>query len=369
MRIVTATVVAFELACRSPLPVGGERITHRAGHLLVLSGEAGNVAAGEAAPLPGWHRGPADRCLADLQRWAARLSGAAFDPAHFDLQAPLMGLFPPPPTTDADALFAVESALFFLAAGCAPHRRRLFGGAAAAAGVPVNGLFLPEENTALQAARLRRSGVTTVKIKIGQLPPEVEIRRILALYDLLGADVSLRLDGNRRLAAADLRRYCRGLRGLPVEYVEEPLRDDTLSAVAGVPWTLAADQLAEKYLDPARPDLKCLPAACGAVVLKPTLFHGLHPLCRLLAAAAPDGPRIVLSSAWNTGITLTLLGLLAAISPATAQTAHGLDTLGYFDADVVTESPEVSGGRLRFPAWAESGSLCLNPEVVHPVTP
>jgi hypothetical protein len=75
------------------------------------------------------------------------------------------------------------------------------------------------------------------------------------------------------------------------------------------------------------------------------------------AAAAPDGPRIVLSSAWNTGITLTLLGLLAAISPATAQTAHGLDTLGYFDADVVTESPAISGGRLRFPAWAESGTV------------
>ncbi|MFO7495030.1 MAG: enolase C-terminal domain-like protein [Desulfobacterales bacterium] len=367
MRIVAATIVAFELPCRSPLPVGGGRITHRAGHLLVLRDEAGNVAAGEAAPLPGWGGGQANRCLTDLRRWAARLTGAACDPAHFDLQAPLMGLFTPAAVIDADALFAVESALFFLAAGCAPHRRRLFGSAAAAAGVRVNGLFLPEEDTALQAARLRRSGVTTVKIKIGQLPPEVEIRRILELYDLLGADVSLRLDGNRRLAAADLHRYWRGLRDLPVEYVEEPLRDDSLSAIADVPWTLAADQLAGKYLDPARPDLKCLPQSCGAVVLKPTLFQGLHPLCRLLAAAAPDGPRIVLSSAWNTGITLTLLGILAAISPATAQTAHGLDTLGYFDADVVTESPAISGGRLRFPAWAESGRLRLNPEVVRPV--
>jgi L-alanine-DL-glutamate epimerase-like enolase superfamily enzyme len=369
MRIVAATVVAFKLPCRTPLPVGGGRITHRAGHLLVLRDEAGNVAAGEAAPLPGWRDGAAGRCLGELRAWAARLDGAVLDPEQFNPRAPLMGLFPPTATRDADALFAVESALFFLAAGRSPLRRRLFGSAAAAAGVRVNGLFLPEEDTALQAARLRRSGVTTVKIKIGQLPPEVEIRRILDLYALLDADVSLRLDGNRRLAADDLRRYHRRLHALPVEYVEEPLRGDTLNAVADVPWTLAADQLAGKYLDPARPDLKCLPAACGALVLKPTLFHGLHPLCRLLAAAAPDDPRIVLSSAWNTGITLTLLGLLAAISPATAQTAHGLDTLGYFDADVATESPTVSGGRLRLPAWAESGSLCLNPEVVRPVAP
>jgi O-succinylbenzoate synthase len=78
---------------------------------------------------------------------------------------------------------------------------------------------------------------------------------------------------------------------------------------------------------------------------------------------------VVLSSAWNTGITLTLLGVLAASSPATARTAHGLDTLGYFDADVVTESPLVAGGRLHLPAWAESGRLGLNTDIVRRVAP
>lgn len=369
MRIITATVVAFELPCRAPLPVGGGRITHRSGHLLVLRDDAGNIAAGEAAPLPGWCDGAAGRCLTELRAWALRLTGAVWDPARFDPRAPLMGLFAPTATGDPDALFAVESALFFLAAGCEPHRQKLLGGPAAAAGVPVNGLFLPEEDPARQAARLRQSGVTTVKVKIGQLPPEVEIQRILDLHARLGAAVTLRLDGNRLLTAADLRRYHDGLRSLPVEYVEEPLRGDDLKAVAGVPWTLAADELAGKYLDPACPDLRCLPECCAAVVLKPTLFHGLHPLCRLLVAATGDSPRVVLSSAWNTGITLTLLGILAATSPATARTAHGLDTLGYFGADVATESPQVSGGRLHLPAWARSGKLRLNSDVVHPVAP
>jgi O-succinylbenzoate synthase len=105
------------------------------------------------------------------------------------------------------------------------------------------------------------------------------------------------------------------------------------------------------------------------VVLKPTLFNGLHPLCRLLATAGPGSPQIVLSSAWNTGITLTLLGILAAMSPTTAGTAHGLDTLGYFDADVVTESPLVAGGRLHLPAWAGNGRLGLNTDVVRRVAP
>jgi O-succinylbenzoate synthase len=372
MRIETATVFTFELPCRTPLPVGGERITHRSGHLLVLRDESGRVAAGEAAPLPGRRDGAAGRCLGALRAWAARLSGAAWDPARFDHRAPLMGLLPPAPGHDADpdALFAVESALFFLAAGRAPHRLKLLGGdPAGAAGVPVNGLFLPEEDTARQAARLRRSGVTTVKVKIGQLPPEVEIRRIRDLHARLGAGVSLRLDGNRLLTAADLRRFHHGLHALPVEYVEEPLRGDDLEAVPGVPWPLAADELAGRFLDPARPDLRCLPACCAAVVIKPTLFSGLHPLCRLLAAAGPDSPRVVLSSAWNTGITLTLLGVLAASSPATARTAHGLDTLGYFDADVVTESPVVAGGCLHLPAWTGNGELHLNAAVVRRVAP
>jgi O-succinylbenzoate synthase len=371
MRIVTATVVAFELPCRTPLPVGGARITHRSGHLLVLRDQSGRVAAGEAAPLPGWQGGTAGRCLAELRAWAARLAGAAWDPARFDPRAPLMGLLPPAPGRDADpdAIFAVESALFFLAAGCAPHRLRLLESPAAAAGIPVNGLFLPEEDTARQVARLRQSGVTTVKVKIGQLPPEVEIRRIRDLCALLNAAVSLRLDGNRLLTPADLRRYHHGLRFLPVEYVEEPLRGDDLKGVAGVPWTLAADQLAGRYLDPVHPDLTCLPGCCGVVVLKPTLFSGLHPLCRLLAAAGPESPQIVLSSAWNTGITLTLLGILAAMSPATARTAHGLDTLGYFGADVATESPRVEGGRLHLPAWTGSGSLGLNTDVLRRVAP
>lgn len=368
MRIVAATVVAFELPCRIPLPVGSERIASRAGHLLVLTDGAGNVGAGEAAPLKGWGRGAAGQCLADLRKWALRLQGAAIDPAQVNLQAPLLGLFPPA-ASDADALFAVESALFFLTAWRAPRGRRLFESLAAAGGVPVNGLFLPEADAAAQAERLRRSGVQTVKIKIGQLAPEVEIRQILALYDHLGAGVRLRLDGNRRLGQDDFRRYWRRLGGLPVEYVEEPLAGEELADIPGMPWALAADELAGRYLDPQRPDLKCLPDCCGAVVVKPTLFHGLHPLCRLLGAAGADGPRIVLSSAWNTGITLALLALLAGMSPASAQTAHGLDTLGWFSADVVTESPVVLGGRLHPPSWAGSGRLPLNPAVLQTVAP
>jgi len=351
-RIVRTEIYRFFIPFTMPVKVGREVLHEREGFLIALTDDEGRRSYGEIAPLPGFDLTTLERCLQDIPSVSGVLNNACLHHDRFQLSAPLLGFADIPVSSwSAHTLFGVESALLNLHL---QHRETgsldaLFPLPEETLLIPVNGLFIPESATNSLDRRisiLKNSGATTVKIKIGRLPAEEEIRQIRCLVEEIGAGISLRLDGNRNLTPAAYRLYYKALSNLPVEYVEEPLSEGEMEMAGEVPWPLALDESLVSFLDPEEPRLSGLDPAVRTVILKPGLLNGLHGMARAVGTAGEAGIKTVFSSAFNTGFTLATLGFFSRLAGLPPETAQGLDTLRYLAADVLLPSPEISGGML-----------------------
>jgi len=365
MKIACIDRYRFRLPFIRPLCVGREILPVREGFILALTDSDGRTGYGEIAPLPGFDKTTLERCFRDLSTLPEILNHVDLRYDRFDLTAPLLGLLSVSVSGTSHTLFGIESALLGL---CLQH------GSAGPSGafhhfpetlrVPVNGLFIPDsgdEGFARQVRYLRESGMKTVKVKIGRLPVDEEIRQILDLCARMGNELVLRLDGNRNLSADTYRRYREALGHLVVEYVEEPLREGELAAVGEkAPWPLALDESLTGLLDRSEPRPSRLSPEVRTIILKPGLLMGLHAMARCIADANQAGIQTVLSSAFNTGLTLAILGLFARLAALPPGTAHGFDTLHYQADNVLSEPPVIREGMLLISRELVSGGWRLN---------
>ena len=371
IRIVRTDIYRFSIPFVTPMKVGREVLHDRQGFLIVLTDSEGRCGYGEIAPLPGFDVTPLDRCLQDIPSLRSVLKSARLNLERFQMTAPLLGVVDLPASAwTAYTLFGVESALLGLSlqheeTGSLHPVLPLPGEKLR---IAVNGLFIPKsaktDGPDQQIRNLKNSGTTTVKIKIGRLPEEEEIRQIRHLVDEIGSDISLRLDGNRNLTPEAYQRYYEALSSLPVEYVEEPLPEEEMGRTGDVPWPLALDESLASLLDPEEPNLSGLDSSVRTVILKPGVFNGLHAMARLIGNVEQAGIQAIFSSAFNTGATLAILGVFSRLAGLPPETAHGLDTLRYLAADVLLPSPEISGGMLEIPGRLFSGEASLNEDCI-----
>lgn len=308
---VSATIHRYALPL-TDASAAGDTGGIRAGVLLELRDEEGNSGWGEAAPLPGFSRESAD----DAARQLAALTGSdtlaeeSYPSVRYALELARLSLRS---ATSGESLPRMIS----------PDPRDV---------VELNALISSGPEGALaEACRLRQAGYRAVKLKVGRLSIAEEIslvRRVTGELD----GVSLRLDANRAWSFEEALDFARGIAGMEVEYLEEPLADPGLlprfAAESGLP--VALDE-----------SLAGMPAAglgdhgyASAVVLKPTLLGGLAR-CVALAARAEDlGMKAVVSAAFEGGVgTLGLVALAAAL-PGDGAPA-GLDTYRRLGADVL----------------------------------
>lgn len=285
---------------------------HREGLLLELHDEEGNAGWGEAAPLPGFSRESA----ADAARQFVAFSGS--------------GALEEEPYPSVR--FAMELARLNLRAAASGELLPSLLSPAPRDTVELNALISGDPQDApAEASRLRQTGYRAVKLKVGGRTVEEDAVSARRVADALGG-VSLRLDANRAWSLEEALAFARGIEGLQVEYIEEPLADPALlprfAAQSGLP--VALDE-----------SLAGMPAAAlkdhdyaSAVVLKPTLLGGLSRSLALAARADDLGMKAVVSSAFESGVgTLGLAALAAALPGGGA--AAGLDTYRRLGADVL----------------------------------
>ncbi|HHE33202.1 MAG TPA: o-succinylbenzoate synthase, partial [Chlorobaculum parvum] len=116
-----------------------------------------------------------------------------------------------------------------------------------------------------------------------------------------------------------------------------------------------------------RPELLDLigPEPLGALVLKPNCIGGIAKSLDIAAKAHRMGLQAVLSSAFESSISLGLYALMAAASSPTPA-ASGLDTASFL-ADDLTETPFAAPDGLADPAAAWCDSLRVKPEIIRTV--
>ncbi len=191
---------------------------------------------------------------------------------------------------------------------------------------------------------MQAAGYEAVKLKVGGREVEEDVELVRGLREVLGKEVSLRLDANRAWSFAEAAHFARAVEGLEYEYIEEPLRDPTgladLVRDHGVP--VALD---ESLVGMAPEDLQRR-AYVRAVVIKPTLVGGISRTLRLAGEARRLGFTPVISSAYETGIATEALLMLSSATGG-GRVAAGLDTYRRLGVDVVHPPLDISSPRIN----------------------
>lgn len=189
------------------------------------------------------------------------------------------------------------------------------------------------------------SGCTVLKIKVGMGDWQDELARLLHLGTRLPPNARLRLDANAAWTTCEAELFLTACTPLPVEGLEEPLRQPSLSKLARlqnrVPFPLAIDESnhligAEFFHQPP----------VRRLILKPARYGGLLRTLEIALRARAAGLEcIVTSSLESTCGLLACAHLAAAVAP---QAVHGLGTGEWFLADT-GQTPKIVAGHLPLP--------------------
>jgi O-succinylbenzoate synthase len=342
MRLVRLDLYRYKLPFATPQTLKGATLHHREGILLRLAGEDGSEGWGETAPLPGFSDEGLDLAAAQLGDLATSATGRETTDVRTDPQGGF-GRELDRPHVAPSVRFGLELALWNLWAASTGVPLPELLTPRPRATVPVNGLLSgsPDEVLA-EAHRMRDAGYGTVKLKVGARTVARDVALVRALGEELGDAVSLRLDANRAWTFEQAAGFFRGVAGVSLEYVEEPLADPArlpeLVRELGVPVAL------DESLVGVGPE--ALAGYLRAVVLKPTLLGGISRTLRLAERAQRLGVTPVVSSAYESGVgTAALVALAAGIGDRAVPA--GLDTYRRLASDVLVSTLDLSAPSVR----------------------
>ncbi len=219
--------------------------------------------------------------------------------------------------------------------------------------VPVNAMLGPLERiTPADLQMACEAGFKVLKIKVGLDDPSTELVRLIDLAGRLPPGIALRLDANGAWSPDAARRWIDGLAGLPIESIEEPLRNpdpDRLAALQeGVDFPLARDESLPAWSEHFDP------SALGVrrIVLKPAVIGGLVRSRLIAEHALVNGIQVVVTSLVESAAGLWPTAQLAAVIGGPIP--HGLATAGWLAEDL-GPAPQPSGGWIHLPRTAGSG--------------
>lgn len=355
-----ARLLPYRLPLARPWRSAAGVITARRGWLVELSDRAGRRGWGDCAPLPeAGTEGPDE-----AERWL-RATLAGLEKAE-DMDAALQAL---PAKAPPAARCALETALLDLDA-----RRR---------DRPLHQRLAPDSGARVRVNRMLgaaaragappplREGCQVLKLKLGVTDFARELAALKRLCTRLPPGVRLRLDANRAWSLPEARANLAALARLPVEAVEEPLREPTLEALAGlqaaVPFALALDESLRRLDQAALLESK----AVRRLVLKPMVLGGPLPSLALAARARAAGLECVVTTVVESAVGCWAAAhLAAALGPSAPP--HGLATSDWLQEDVAP-APVIRDGEIRLgpgaglgitphPAWlARAGALDAQP--------
>ena len=346
---LTLTLRPYRLPLIHPWRSARGELRERIGWLVIASA-GGFDGFGDCAPLPAAGTETLAAAERRLGHWQDSGQAAMGNNAMTSL---LDALSRAAPSVTPCADCAVETALLDLQARQQglPLRRLLT--ADAGAEIAVNAaLGSAATLTADRVASACAEGYRVLKLKVGTADPETELTRLRAATAALPSGVLLRLDANGAWDRERAARVIADLAGLPVDCIEEPLRNPDDAALGllqqGTDFALALDESLPRRPRPIDPFT--LPVR--RLVLKPGVIGGLRPTLHLAGLARAAGREIVLTSLIESAAGLWATTQLAAAigSPL----AHGLAT-GDWLADDLGPAPRPRQGRIALPETPGSG--------------
>lgn len=204
--------------------------------------------------------------------------------------------------------------------------------------IPLSGLLMGSiQEMEKEAIKLLDLGFKTVKVKVSDLPKD---KTQNFLKDLL-LQFQVRIDANQKWSYETAIDFLKPFDPSAFEYVEEPSYE--VEKLHSFPWNLALD---ESLFDLKIETLKNY-KNLKALIIKPMLqgmFDQNHPL---FLFAKEHSLKIILSSCFETSVGVYQLGKMA--QRLGLKDAMGLDTIKYFQKDLLLEPLVIEKGNLLLP--------------------
>ncbi len=308
---------------------GGLRV--REGWIVKVAGEHFH-GLGDCAPLPGSGTESAHQARGLLETWARKTfpdkDSLLEEAGRYRSDFPA-------------ASHALECAALDLLAQEAGQALRQILSPAARSGIETNSLA----GTACQSEvdTAAQDGFRIVKIKAGHHDMEEELHCLQRLCRQLPTGMGLRLDANGAWDYDTARRFLDGLKDLPVESLEEPLRGGSLEDLSRLqehtPLPLALDE-SLKYMR----FQDVLDSTIRQLVLKPVVVGGLRHSFNLAGQIRESGKNCVVTTVLESAIGVhATCQLAAAVNSLIPGMIHGLATSSWLQKDVAS-APVIEAG-------------------------
>lgn len=315
MKIVNASYKKYSLPFTKPLQLGNLLQHRREGYILKIECDNGYVGYGESSPLYSVHTESLDQVERELKVLVSSLKGRNLeDPG----KAKNWRFIPDQGLLNCN-VWAFEQAMFPLIAD----------------------LFFPQEvsNFSMKLAglihlthdkmsweRSIRPHINHYKVKVGRMDVQSEVLKLKDLISILPEGSKIRLDGNKGMNPSSLLVLLDHLPHEMLDYVEEPFEHfEDYEKVTGIDFAL--DEMLWDQ-DPECMDIQF----SKAYILKPSRMGGLFETIRWIEYVKSVGKRVVLSSCYETG--LSMITYYSLCSRFDLIEAMGLGTYSFLGQDI-----------------------------------
>jgi O-succinylbenzoate synthase len=320
--------------------------TQRKGIIVRVHADDGVVGVGEIAPLSNYSVESLPDARQSAVKLARDISGSDI-PADFSSLENFLneaGGYPP------SVIFGFETALAEIAAKSRSLPLCRWISPDSASHVPVNAVLYGDMRAIReQVESLGLSKYRVFKLKVGAGSLENDIRRVESVSEQLGEGATLRLDANRAWDFDHAVSVLKQLKGLRIEYVEEPLCRNDIQRLqdlqAETEMSFALDETVQNM---ALWERHVESDAISAAIIKPTIAGGISKSIELCKRVAKLGKKAIVTTTFESGVgTAASLHLAASFG----EDIHpcGLDTIRYLSDSLICEHLPVEDGCIRIP--------------------
>lgn len=344
MKLANFKLFRYELPFVKPLRMVGREHGSRLGLIVCFQDDEGHEGFGEIAPLPGLHKEALEEAVVQFRYLAPKLKNALLK-AEFALLDGALSNWLEPYRLFPSVRIGIEMATLNLLSNATDialcqmisdtngfHSR-----------LPLNGLVAgTQQEIKIASTELLFDGYRTLKMKVGRRTAEEEIDTVRMLRRLFGQDFDIRLDANRSWSFERAIHFGTAVSDCHIAYIEEPLMDVT-RAKEFVQHTGIKIALDETLAEEEASYQKIPPECVGAFVLKPGALGSVEKTSALARFANSREIPAVLSSAFETGLSLAFFSSLAA-NLNVGNAACGLDTYKFLKNDLLLKPFKAANG-------------------------
>lgn len=344
MKIASFDIYKYNLKFNQPVNVKGQPLNARQGLIIHLKSDDGSESFGEMAPLPGFSREQFVDALDQAKILKSKLVDSTI-PEHLTKFKGKFNDWFDAFDLKPSVRFGIESAVLQLIAAAKNVPLYKVIPNTIQHKIRISGLLTGERDEIInQAKAMIDQGYTELKVKVGDNIID-DIGKIKALKDVTYGKVLVHLDANQKWNIDQAVEFGNAIGCDAVSYIEEPL-DDITKIPEFYDKTLIPVALDESVQTLSLEEIRSI-SGVETIILKPTMLGGVERILQMLTQAENYALDTVISSSLESSIGIYTLANI--VEASTHNTAAGLDTLKWFEDDV-----------LKIPVAIEHGAINID---------